>query len=115
MLLHRWSLGVLAVFLLIFVLSMFLTLTGRLAKSLWAVPISAALGFPAATFAYIAYFSAFEPQRTLNSLAHSQLLDVIVVLLLLFPTSSFAWLFGAIAGTIFFLLGHTLQIFSIRP
>jgi peptidoglycan/LPS O-acetylase OafA/YrhL len=111
---HRWSLGVLVAFLLIFLALMFLTLRGRLAKSLWAIPISAALGYPAATLAYIVYFSAFEPQRTLNSLTHSQLLDVIVVLLFLGPTSSFAWLFGAVAGAVFFLLGRTLQTVYLR-
>jgi hypothetical protein len=88
---------------------MFLTLRGKLAKSLWAIPVSAALGYPAATIAYLVYFLVFEPQRTLNTLTHGQLLDVVVMLLILGPTISFAWLFGAVAGATFFLLGRTLQ------
>jgi peptidoglycan/LPS O-acetylase OafA/YrhL len=108
-LLHRWSLGVLVAFLLIFLALMFLTLRGKLAKSLWAIPVSAALGYPAATIAYLVYFLVFEPQRTLNTLTHGQLLDVVVMLLILGPTISFAWLFGAVEGAAFFLLGRTLQ------
>jgi hypothetical protein len=45
---------------------MFLTLRGRFANSIWAILISAALGYPAAILAYIIYFSAFEPHRLLG-------------------------------------------------
>jgi hypothetical protein len=103
-LLHRWSHGVLIAFLLIFAVSMFLTLRGRLVNSFWMIPISAALGYPAATLAYVVYFAAFDPQRLLNSLGYGQTSDVLILLLFLGPTVSFAWLFGAIAGVVFFLL-----------
>lgn len=114
-LLHRWSLGVLITFLLIFTLSMFLMLRGRLAKSLWAIPICTLLGYPAATLAYVFYFSAFEPQRTLNSLIQGRLVDTIVVLLFLGPTISFAWLFGAVAGGVYLLLARLLQNANPNP
>src|SRR4051794_26737153 len=56
-LLHRWSQGVLVAFLLIFAVLMFLALRGRLTRSIWVIPVSAALAYPAATLAYIVYFS----------------------------------------------------------
>ena len=112
-LLHRWTQGLLLLFVLIFVLSMFLTLRGRIARSFWVVPISAALGYPAATLAYIIYFATFETQRLLNSLSQSNLFGAIVVLLFVGPTASFAWFFGAIAGAVFFLLGRRLQAAGI--
>lgn len=108
-LLHRWSLGVLVAFLLVFAIFMFLALRRGLAKSVWAIPISAALAYPAATLAYIVYFTAFQPQRILNSLARSSFADDAMVLVFVGPTGSFAWLFGAVAGAVFLLLARNLQ------
>ena len=112
-LLHQSSLGVLVAFLLVFMISMFLTLRRGLVKSVSAIPISAALAYPAATLAYTGYFMAFEPQRILNSLARSPLTDVIMALLFVGPTGSFAWLFGGMAGAAFFLLA--LRLGTTRP
>lgn len=108
--LHQWSVGVLMIFLLIFAVSMFLALRGRLARSPWTIPVSAVLACPAATLAYLVYFSMFEPQRIMKSLAHSGVFDAIVILVFLVPSSSFAWLFGAVAGAAFYFLGRALQI-----
>jgi hypothetical protein len=77
-LLHRWSYGVLVAFLMIFAASMFLTLRGRLANSLWMIPVSAALAYPAAMLAYVIYFGAFEPQRLVNSIGHGQTTGVLL-------------------------------------
>lgn len=113
---HRWSAGVLAMFLVFFFVSMFLTLRGRIVRSIWVIPISAALSYPSAAFAYIVYFAVFEPQRFFNSVTHiqrlmngyGQVLEVIAMLLFIGPTIHFTWLVGAIAGAVFFLLGRTL-------
>jgi hypothetical protein len=105
-LLHRWAQGVLLCFLLIFPVLMILTLRVRRFRSIWAIPICAALGYPAATLAYILYFSAFEPQRIVNSLGQSGFANATLMLLLVIPTGSFAWLFGAVAGLAFFLLSR---------
>jgi len=67
-LLHQWYYGVLAIFLAVFTALMVLVLRGNRERSLWAIPLSAALSYPAATFAYMAYFVSFEPQRLLNTL-----------------------------------------------
>jgi hypothetical protein len=113
-LLHRWSYGVLVAFLLIFAASMFLSLRGRLANSPWMIPVSAALGYPAAMLAYVIYFGAFEPQRLANSIGRGQTAGVLLALFLLGTTASFAWLFGAIAGVVFFLMERTWQATRAR-
>jgi hypothetical protein len=120
---HRWYAGVLTMFLVFFFISMFLTLRGRIVRSIWVIPISAALSYPAAIFAYVTYFAVFEPQRFFSSLTHIQRMpntfgfgEVFDVIAMLFvgPTVTFAWLFGAIAGAVFFLLGRTLQTGSTQ-
>jgi hypothetical protein len=108
-LLHRWAQGTLISFLLIFLVLMILTLRVRRFRSIWAVPVCAALGYPAAALAYIVYFSAFEPQRIINSVGRSELANVALMLLLVIPTSSLGWLFGAAAGLAFFLLSYLLE------
>jgi hypothetical protein len=108
-LLHRWANGVLISFLLIFLALMIVTLRVKLSRPIWVVPICAALGYPAASLAYIIYFSAFEPQRIINSFGQSGPATAIFMLLLAIPTGSFAWLFGAIAGVAFLLLSRLLE------
>jgi CDP-diglyceride synthetase len=108
-LLHRWANGVLICFLLIFLASMIVTLRVKLSRPIWVVPICAALGYPAASLAYIIYFSTFEPQRIVNSFGQGEPMTAIFMLLLVMPTGSFAWLFGAIAGLAFFLLSRLLE------
>jgi hypothetical protein len=66
-LLHEWLCGVVLIFLGAFTALMAIVLRGRLENSLWAIPASAALSYPAATFAYVTYFLLFEPQRFLNT------------------------------------------------
>jgi hypothetical protein len=112
-LLHRWSYGVLIAFLLIFAVSMFLTLRGRVANSPWMIPVSAALAYPAAMLAYVIYFGAFEPQRLANSIGGGQTAGVLLALLL-GTTASFAWLFGAIAGGVFLLMERTWRAARVR-
>jgi hypothetical protein len=108
-LLHRWSQGVLIVFLLIFAALMFLALRRKLVESPWMIPICAVLGYLAATLAYVVYFAIFEPQRFLNNLGHSYASDEISVLVFLLPIYSFSWLFGAIVGITFFALNRMLR------
>ena len=108
-LLHRWAQGALISFLAIFLVLMILTLRVRRVRSVWAVPICAALGYPAATLAYILYFSIFEPQRIVNSVGQSGLANAALMLLLVIPTGSFVWLFGAVAGFSFFVLSRLLE------
>ena len=79
----------------------------------WMIPVSAALAYPAAMLAYVIYFGAFEPQRLANSIGHSQTASVLIVLFL-GATASFAWLFGAIAGAVFFLMERTWQAARAR-
>jgi hypothetical protein len=110
-LLHRWAQGVLISFLPIFLVLMILTLRVKRFRSVWAIPICAAIGYPAAALAYILYFSAFEPQRIINSFGQSGLANTAFMLLLVIPTGSFVWLFGAAAGLAFFLLSHLLNKF----
>jgi hypothetical protein len=107
-LLHRWSYGVLVAFLLIFAVSMFLTLRGRLANSPWMIAVSAALAYPASVLAYLIYFGIFEPQRLANSIGHGRTSSVLLALFL-GATASFAWFFGAIAGAVFFVMERTWQ------
>jgi hypothetical protein len=114
-LLHRWSYGVLAAFLVIFAVSMFLTLRGKLVNSPWMIPICAALGYPTGMLAYVIYFGAFEPQRLANSLGHGQETGTLVALFFLGATGSFVWLFGAIAGAVFFLLQGDLINLALHP
>lgn len=100
---HQWYEGLLVTFLVFFMVSMFLTLKGKLAKSVWPIPISAALSYPTASLAYVAYFAICEPRRMLSSLQHVEMFDFIGVALFWIPTASGVWLFGAIAGFAFFL------------
>jgi len=115
-LLHVWYGGVLVPFVIFFTILMGIVLRSNLEKSLWAIPVSAALSYPAASLAYLTYFVSFEPQRFFNTLnqlqlttstfAPLQLLDAIVVILFVVPTASLAWLFGIFAGATFLLLAH---------
>jgi hypothetical protein len=88
---------------------MIVTLRVKLSRPIWAIAICAALGYPAASLAYIIYFSAFEPQRIVNNFGQSEPATAIFMLLLVMPTGSFSWLFGAIAGLAFFLLSRLLE------
>jgi hypothetical protein len=88
---------------------------GGLERSFWAIPISAALCYPAAALAYIVYFSSFEPQRFVNAVNQVQsstntsaivrLFDIILLIFFIGPTISLAWLFGILAGIAFLLIG----------
>jgi hypothetical protein len=123
-LLHRWYGGILAIFLVSSWALMLITLRGPLEKSLWSIPVSAALSYPAAVFAYVAYFMSFEPQRFLSTLNHIQpeagtfagkrLFDILLLVLVVGPTVSLTWLFGAIAGVAFFSSGHLLTRFGYK-
>jgi hypothetical protein len=115
-LLHEWYVGVLALFLISLVILMTAVLRGHLEKSLWAIPVSALLCYPAAAFAYVTYFSLFEPQRFFNSMtqvesstgtfAFVHLLDMILLIVFWGPTVSLAWLFGILAGAAFLLIAR---------
>jgi cobalamin synthase len=115
-LLHEWYTGVLALFLIFFVILMSAALRGGLERSFWAIPISATLCYPAAAFAYIVYFSSFEPQRFANAVNQVQsstdtsavvrLFDIILLIFFIGPTISLAWLFGVLAGIAFLLIGR---------
>lgn len=105
-LLHEWFGSVLLIFLFLFVALMFITIRGKLTQSMWAIVISALLTYPAATLSYVFYFALFEPKRFMNALTHIPALDVVFGLLLVAPTISFAWLFGAFAGILFVALGR---------
>jgi hypothetical protein len=85
-------------FTLIFTAALFLILRAGISRSLWVIPISSAMAYIAAILAYVAYFALFEPQRLLNSFLHSTVLDL-GLLLLIGPTVTLTWLFGAISGT----------------
>jgi hypothetical protein len=108
-LLHVWYVGVLTFFLIIFSMFLLLSLGGRLVRSAWLIPISAALSYPAFALAYLANFAIFEHQRFSNALTHLKVGDVPDVLLMCFvllPTISVTWLFGAMAGLMVLLLGY---------
>lgn len=62
-LLHEWYPGVLVSFLAILTVLMSVTLRRGRETSLWTIPTSAALSYPAAALAYISYFALFEPER----------------------------------------------------
>lgn len=113
-LLHEWYAGVLTLFLIFFVILMSAALRGSLERSFWAIPISAALCYPAAAFAYIVYFSSLEPQRFVNAVNQLQwstgtsavvrLFDIIILIFFIGPTVSLAWLFGVLVGGVFLLI-----------
>jgi peptidoglycan/LPS O-acetylase OafA/YrhL len=106
-LLHRWSVGVFVVFALLFTIALFLSLRGRVSRSLWVIPISAILAYLVSIFAYFSYFAFFEPERLLNTLSHTRMLDV-GMLLLVGPAFSLVWFFGAVAGAVSFFLASAL-------
>ena len=121
-LLHEWYAGVLTLFLIFFVLLMSAALRDGLERSFWAIPVSAALCYPAAALAYIVYFSSFEPQRFVNTVnqvqsstdASVRLFDIILLIFLIGPTISLAWLFGILAGVAFLLIGRLAPRFLDR-
>jgi hypothetical protein len=113
-LLHQWYVGVAAIFVLIFAALMVFALRGRLNNSYWIVPASAALSYPAASAAYVIYFSIFEPQRLLNGISRIDVLEAIAVVFLIVPTVSFAWLFGVSAGAAFILLQRARWLFGAQ-
>jgi peptidoglycan/LPS O-acetylase OafA/YrhL len=102
-LLHRWSMSVFVIFALVFTIALFLSLRGGMSKSLWIIPMSAILAYCVSIFAYLAYFTFFEPERLLNTLSHTPTSDV-GMLLLIGPAFSLVWLFGAVAGAVSFFL-----------
>jgi hypothetical protein len=108
-LLHVWYAGVLAFFLFFFSILLFLMTRGRLVRSIWLVPVGAALSYPAFALAYVAYFAMFEYERTLNALRHFDLADIIVMSFLLLPTISVTWLFGGLAGLIVVIFERLLE------
>jgi hypothetical protein len=114
-LLHEWYPGVLGLFLIFLAILMSVVLRGGLEKSFWAIPLSSALCYPAATLAYIAYFSSFEPQRFANVITQVQpstgtalghFFDIVLLIVLFGPTVSLAWLFGLLAGVAFLLIAR---------
>jgi hypothetical protein len=118
-LLHERYSGVLTLFLIVFTALMVTALRGSLAGSLCIIPLSAAITYPAATFAYFAYFVSFEPQRLLHTLnqirsmenmpSNGHILDVLILLLFVGPTVTLTWLFGAMAGVILFSIERLIQ------
>ena len=110
--LHNSYAGVLTIFILLFLLSMFLIMRGRLLDSRWSILITAALAYPSASFAYLAYFATFENERFINTLKHTKFVDSIPMLFVIGPTISFVWLFGALAGFTFLVLRRVLRTYS---
>lgn len=121
-LLHEWYAGVLVSFVIILSILMSITLRRRNETSLWTIPISAALSYPAAALAYVSYFALFEPERFANTFSQlesamgpfvsTQTLDLVVVILFVMPTILFAWLFGIISGAAFYLFARIFNKFS---
>jgi hypothetical protein len=107
--LHRWFHGLVLVFLLVFTLLIFFTMRGRFARPFWVVPVAALLAYPAATISHLAYFAVMEPERTVNTLTKLSTWDVIAIELFIVPTVSGAWLFGAVAGTIFLAIDRGMS------
>ena len=50
--------------------------------------------------------AAFEHEALLNALRHIEPLGLIAMTFIAIPTVSLAWLFGALAGTVFVVLGR---------
>lgn len=119
-LLHQWYPGVLVSFVAILTVLMSVALRRGRKTSLWTIPTSAALSYPAAALAYVSYFGLFEPERFANTFGRfgyatspfvsTKTLDLVVVILFVMPTISFAWLFGIISGAAFHLLWQAAPV-----
>lgn len=119
-LLHQWYPGVLVSFVAILTVLMSVTFRRGRETSLWTVPTSAALSYPAAALAYVSYFSLFEPERFANTFGRlesatgpfvsTKALDLVVVILFVMPTISFSWLFGITSGAAFCLFSQAARL-----
>lgn len=111
--LHRWFPAMFAIFLVLFAGAMSLTLRGWIGRTPWAVLVGALLGFPVAALAFHLYFAAFEYSRWRTSGAMTPLPAILYMTLLLGPTVSLAWLFGAVAAALLLLLRRVARVAGI--
>jgi len=111
--LHRWFPSVFAAFLVLFAGAMSLALRGWIGRTPWAVLVGALLGFPVAALAFHLCFAVLEFARWRASGAITPLPAILYMTLLLGPTVSLAWLFGAVAAALFLVLRRLARAVGI--
>ena len=102
--------GVLVTFLFLYTLTMFAITSTRFATSYWLIPVAAFLAFPVTTLAYYGYLATFQREALLSAVQRIEPLGLVAMTFVAIPTLSLAWLFGALAGTVFVVLSRRMQI-----
>jgi len=103
-------LGVLGVFLILYVLTMIAITSTDFARSYWLIPVAAFLAYPVTTLAYFTYLATFEREALHRAFDQIEPLKFVAMIFIAIPTASLAWLFGALAGTVFVVLGRRIGI-----
>ena len=106
--LQEFYFGVLGIFLILYALTMFVITGTRFARSYWLIPVAAFAAYPVTTLAYYGYLAAFEREALLSALQQIEPLGLVVITFIAIPTTSLAWLFGALAGTVFVVLSRRI-------
>jgi hypothetical protein len=104
--------GVLGTFLILYALALLAITSTTFARSLWLIPVAAFVAYPVTTLAYFGYLAVFERDALFRALEHIQPLRLVAMTFIGIPTASLAWLFGALAGTVFIVLGRR---FGVTP
>lgn len=103
-------LGVVGIFLIFYALTMIAITSTDFARSYWLIPIAAFLAYPVTTLAYFTFLAAFRRESLDRALEQIELLRFVAMTFIGIPTASMAWLFGALAGTVFIVLSRRLGI-----
>lgn len=105
--LHYW--GFVTVLLAVLIVTMILTLRGRLERSAWPILVGASLGWAAASLAYLVYFGLFDFRGLANQAARTGEINMIIGIMFLPPLATLSWLFGALSGA-FFIVAKQLTV-----
>ena len=103
-------LGVVGFFLVFYALTMIAITSTDFARSYWLIPVAAFLAYPVTTLSYFTYLLAFRREALDRALEQIESIKFVAMTFIGIPTVSQAWLFGALAGTVFIVLSRRLGI-----
>jgi len=92
-----------AILLVALMVTMMLTLRGRLERAAWPLLIVGLLGYFAASLTYVIYFSLIAPENFANLVQRLSIFDLALFIISLPPLGTMSWLLGALSGAFFVL------------
>ena len=107
--LQDYYFGILVTFLVLYTLAMIAITSTSFAESYWLIPVASFLAFPVTTAAYFGYLAVFQHEALFSAIHRIDFLGLVAMTFIAIPSSSLAWVFGALAGMVFIVLSKQFR------